>query len=149
MDSIYSYILWDKMGNTPENYKIHEKSNGEIFDDFKSYILSSGPEVFYSDILDLSVFTKTEEDGYYDGPFYKCQIPVHISNIKESEENGEDYRTVNIHMHDSSIEPVILTWMMDFMTPDDVDFLAKLHREYYKNKKAEATLDVNDSSEGV
>ena len=146
---MYTYIIRDKMGNNSENYKIHEKSDDEIFDDFKSYILSVGSEVFYSDILDLSVFTKAEEDGYYDGPFYKCQIPLHVSNIKESEENGDDYRTVNIHMHDSSIEPVILTWMMDFMTPDDVDFLAKLHREYYKNKKAEAKLDVNDITEEI
>ena len=144
MDSLYSYILWDKMGNKPEDYKIHEKSKDEIFRDFQKYILANGPKKFYNDVLDLSIFTKAEESGYHDGKFYRCVTPVHVSNIKESEENGEEFRNVAINFHDSSIDPMLLVWMMDFLTPSDVDFLASIHKEYHMNKVIEEKLNIAD-----
>ncbi len=146
MRSLWSYILWEKLGNSPNDYKIHQKSYEQLAEDFKKYIEEKGAEQFKKDVEEVSAIPQLEEsDFYYDGPFYQFKFTIDKSVIEEDPEN-ENRVTVPFLFHHTEIDPWILHLMMEYMDPSSVDLLAAIHREYYKNKKAEVTLDESNNS---
>ena len=144
MTSLYSHILWDKMGNHPDEFKIHDKEYSEILENFKKYIKEKGSEQFYEDVKELDgIVGDVEEFAYYDGPIYEHKVHTHQNNIQDPEDWEEGtksgYKEVRHIFHDSEVVPCVLRLMMEFLGPDEVSFLADVHREYYKNKKATST----------
>lgn len=146
MVSLYSSILWDKIGHDHKEFKIHEKEFPEILSEFKKYIADKGSEQFYSDVKELDgIVGDISEFSYYDGPIYQHKTHTHESNIKDPEdwEEGKKngYKEMQLIFHESEVLPTVLRLMMRFLAPDEVSFLADVHRTYYKNKKALATED--------
>jgi hypothetical protein len=146
MVSLYSHILWEKIGHDPDKFKIHEKGYPEILEEFKKYIEEKGSEQFYSDVKDLDgIVGETSEFGYYDGTFYQYKTHTHESNIQDPEDWEEGkrngYKELRLTFHESEVLPSVLRLMMEFLSPSEVSFLADVHREYYKNKKSEAIED--------
>ena len=146
MVSLYSSILWDKIGHDPKEFKIHEREISEISDEFKKYIEDKGSEQFYKDVKELDgIVGDISEFSYYDGPIYQHKTHTHESNIKDPEdwEEGKKngYKEMQLVFHESEVLPTVLRLMMRFLAPDEVSFLADVHRTYYKNKKAIAIED--------
>ena len=146
MGSLYSSILWDKIGHDPNEFKIHEKEFPEIFEEFKKYIEDKGSEQFLDDVSEIEgIVGDITEFSYYDGPIYQHKTHTHESNIKDPEdwEEGKKngYKEIKMIFHESEVLPNVLRMMMEFLGPDEVSFLADVHREYYKNKKAIAIED--------
>jgi hypothetical protein len=151
MVSLYSSILWDKIGHNHNEFKIHEKGFPEIFDEFKKYIEEKGSDQFFNDVKELDgIVGETSEYSYYDGPIYQHKTHTNKSNIKdpvdweEGKKNG--YKEINLIFHESEVIPSVLRLMMEFLGPDEVSFLADVHREYYKNKKSIAVEDCQIKS---
>lgn len=138
MQSLYSYILWEKMGLDPQDFPIHKKSLDEILEKFLVHLKSVGPEQYIKDVEHLSPFDKTEEDPdlYYDGRFHYTETSIHRDFIKEDPENPERV-IVRTHFHDTSIDPMILSLMLKFIDPNTAQFFADIVKEYHKNKKEE------------
>ena len=146
MVSLYSSILWDKIGHDPNEFKIHERELSEILGEFQKYIADKGSEQFYSDVKELDgIVGDISEFSYYDGPIYQHKTHTHESNIKDPEdwEEGKKngYKEMQLVFHESEVLPTVLRLMMRFLAPDEVSFLADVHRTYYKNKKAIAIED--------
>jgi hypothetical protein len=146
MVSLYSSILWDKIGHDPNEFKIHDKEFPEILEEFKKYIENKGSEQFINDIRELDgIVGGITEFSYYDGPIYQHKTHTHESNIKDPEdwEEGKKngYKEMKLVFHESEVLPSVLRMMMEFLGPDEVAFLADVHRVYYKNKKAIAVED--------
>jgi len=157
MVSLYSSILWDKIGHNPNEFKIHDKEFPEILEEFKKYIEDKGSEQFINDVRELDgIVGDITEFSYYDGPIYQHKTHTHESNIKDPEDWEEGkrngYKEMKLVFHESEVLPSVLRMMMEFLAPDEVSFLADVHRVYYKNKKAVAvedcqmkpSADVND-----
>lgn len=146
MVSLYSSILWDKMGHDHKEFKIHEKEFPEIFAEFKKYIEEKGSDQFFNDVKELDgIVGETSEFSYYDGRIYEHKTHTNESNIKDPEDWEEGkrngYKEIRMIFHESEVLPSVLRLMMEFLGPDEVSFLADVHREYYKNKKAVAVED--------
>ena len=146
MVSLYSSILWDKMGHDPNEFKIHEKEFSEILGEFKKYMEEKGSEQFLNDVKELDgIVGETNEFSYYDGPIYEHKTHTHESNIKDPEDWDEGkrngYKEVRMIFHESEVLPSVLRLMMEFLGPDEVSFLADVHREYYRRKRAIAVED--------
>ena len=136
MRTIWSYILWEKLGNDYASYKIHEKSHEQLAEDFKKYIKEKGAEQFKKDVEEVSAIPQLEEsDFYYDGPFYQFKFTVDKSVLEEDPENKERV-TVPFLFHHSGIDAWLLHLMIEYMDPSSVDLLASIHREYYKNEES-------------
>ena len=156
MVSLYSSILWDKIGHDPNEFKIHERELSEILGEFQKYIADKGSEQFYSDVKELDgIVGDISEFSYYDGPIYQHKTHTHESNIKDPEdwEEGKKngYKEMQLVFHESEVLPTVLRLMMRFLAPDEVSFLADVHRTYYKNKKAiaieDCQINTTDSKE--
>lgn len=146
MVSLYSSILWEKIGHNPNEFKIHEKEFPEILEEFKKYIEDKGSEQFINDVRELDgIVGDITEFSYYDGPIYQHKTHTHESNIKDPEDWEEGkrngYKEMKLVFHESEVLPSVLRMMMEFLAPDEVSFLADVHRVYYKNKKAVAVED--------
>lgn len=154
MVSLYSSILWDKIGHDHKEFKIHEKEFPEILSEFKKYIEDKGSDQFYKDIKELDgIVGDITEFSYYDGPIYQHKTHTHESNIKDPEdwEEGKKngYKEMQLVFHESEVLPTVLRLMMKFLSPDEISFLADVHRVYYRNKKAIAIEDCQLKPEGT
>jgi len=152
MNSLYSSILWDKIGHDINEFKIHEKEFPEILDEFQKYIEEKGSDQFYKDVKELDgIVGDINEFTYYDGQLYQHKTHTHESNIKDPEdwEEGKKngYKEMQLVFHESEVLPTVLRLMMRFLAPDEVSFLADVHRTYYKNKKAIAIEDCQINTE--
>ena len=152
MESLYSSILWDKIGLDSNEFKIHKKEFPEILHEFKKYIGDKGSEQFYKDVKELDgIVGEISEFTYYDGQFYQHKTHTHESNIKDPEdwEEGKKngYKEIQLVFHEGEVMPTVLRLMMKFLSPDEISFLADVHREYYKNKKSIAVEDCQLKSE--
>jgi hypothetical protein len=152
MESLYSSILWDKIGLDHKEFKIHEKEFPEILEEFKKYIEDKGSEQFYKDVKALDgIVGEISEFSYYDGQIYQHKTQTHESNIKDPEdwEEGKKngYKEMQLIFHESEVMPTVLRLMMKFLAPDEISFLADVHRIYYKNKKAIAVEDCQLGSQ--
>jgi hypothetical protein len=128
------------MGYTPDNFKIFEKSYDDIFIEFKKYIKENGSEQFEIEVSECGgIIEEITEHSYYDGVIYQHKVICHEDVINECTDEvfkEKGYKEITPAFHDVMILPSILELMLKFLDPSEVDFLSKVHREYYKNKKS-------------
>lgn len=143
MDTIYSKIIWDELGYTPSNYKLHEekaeKTEQLILNWIKNTPLEKVNEVLFNDLSWLKSITY---EDYYDGIFYGI-------NQKEPEERKKDEHgriTPDILVHDIGILPTLL--MISIKTkiqPNELIFMAKLLEAYYDKLPKDNSCDLNST----
>jgi hypothetical protein len=136
METLYSLILWHKMGRKPKDYEIHNKPWAEVEEEFVKYLERVGPEKFQEDVQENSFMEIEKTDLYYDGHFYQNTDSYHVDTVEQDPEDSGRYTVKQIY-HESMAESTILTMMMKHLNPDSSAFLAKIHREWYLKNNQE------------
>lgn len=138
MKSLYSYILWEKLGLGAETYKIHEKDYPEILKEFQRHMKNVGTKQFLKDVSYLSPFDSIEEDEelYYDGPFYHLQSSVHKDFITQDPDDP-NRMIVKTHFHITSVDPMTLFLLLSFTDPDRAKFFADIVKSFRDQEKEE------------
>jgi len=70
MDTIYSKIVWDELGNTYKDFKIHTQEPGVVDKMVLDWVKEAPIEKVEEVLFELSWIRKTTFETYYDGPFY-------------------------------------------------------------------------------
>lgn len=143
MDTLYSHILWEKMEKTPDEYRIHTKTENELKVDIVQRIDDVGPDQFEKEVEEVAFIEGLREsEHYYDGQFYTWDEPMHKDAVKEDPERPE-YWAIKPLYHESQVDPTILLLMMKHLHPSTSKFLAELHAEWYGRKpKKESTCSL-------
>ncbi len=143
MDTIYSKIIWDELGYTPTNYKLHEekaeKTEQLIIDWVKNTPIERVNEVLFKELSFLNSITA---EDYYDGYFYGI-------NQKEPEKRNksEDGRILpDIVIHDMAILPsMLMISIKTRVSPSELIFMSKILEAYYDKLPKEISCDLNNN----
>ena len=133
METLYSLILWDKMGRSPGEYAISGTPLTQIEKEFMIHIDNVGSKTFEEEVQENSFMEIKKTDLYYDGQFYENTDSYHMDTVSNDPEDPSRLVVRQIY-HESMVESTILMMMMKHLNPDTVKFLANVHSKWYKNK---------------
>lgn len=133
METLYSLILWDKMGRSPGEYAISGTPLKQIEKEFMMHIDNVGSKTFEEEVQENSFMEIKKTDLYYDGQFYENTDSYHMDTVSNDPEDPSRLVVRQIY-HESMVESTILMMMMKHLNPDTVKFLANVHSKWYKNK---------------
>ena len=134
MDSIWSYIIWEKLGFSHETYKINEEPFERSKELVVDYLESLEIKEFEECLTHLSASLFIPETDYYDGHFHQ------ISQDGTSEPNEE-----NLIIHDTSFFPFIINLCCHFDIQDnEFEMLKEIVTIYRKKREDEIDRRENE-----
>ena len=133
METLYSLILWDKMGRAPGEYAISGTPLKQIEEEFMMHIDKVGSKIFEEEVQENSFMEIKKTDLYYDGQFYENTDSYHMDTVSNDPEDPSRLVVRQIY-HESMVESTVLMMMMKHLNPDTVKFLANVHAKWHKNK---------------
>lgn len=133
METLYSLILWDKMGRKPGEYDIQSTPLKQIEKEFISHLEKVGSKKFEEEVLENSFMEIKKTDLFFDGHFYENTDSYHMDTVAQDPEDPSRIVVRQIY-HESMVESTILTMMMKHLNPETVKFLANVHSKWYKEK---------------
>jgi hypothetical protein len=133
MQSIWSHIIWEKMGHTNETHSI----STEPFENSKKLVLEYLNSLSLKEIEDIfNTLSGTKfipETDYYDGHFHE------MSQGEESE---------NFSLHDTTFFPLILNMCCHYDIQDnEIEMLKEVVHVY--RKKREQETGINNEVESI
>jgi hypothetical protein len=133
METLYSLILWDKMGRKPGEYAIQGTPLKKIEKEFLAHIENVGSKKFEDEVQENSFMEIKRTDLFFDGHFYENTDSYHMDTVSQDPEDPSRIVVRQIY-HESMVESTILTMMMKHLNPESVKFLANVHSKWYNQK---------------
>ena len=133
METLYSLILWDKMGRKPGEYAIQGRSLKQIEKEFVTHIEKVGSQTFEEEVQENSFMEIRKTDLFLDGQFYENTDSYHMDTVSHDPEDPSRLLVRQIY-HESMVESTVLVMMMKHLNPETVKFLANVHAKWYNEK---------------
>ncbi len=136
MDTIWSYVIWDKLGFSCEGYKIHEEPLERTHKLVLDYFNGLSIEEIQSELIHLSWFVTMKFDaGYYDGHFHEI--------AQEADDKKPITDREKIKIHETATLPLLLNLVTSLkVDKEELEFAIKF-LEMYNSKLPPTTCGIN------
>ena len=141
-DSLWSHIIWNKLGNDYKSYNIHNesfrKSCGLVIDYFKTLTTVEIDKL----LTDLTCIGIEDDTLYYDQFYSTFYVSLDYQN-----ENKKENKNFNIVLPDSHLLSFVLQIALKFHNEFDHDifnFINRIRKDYKEKFINEKRLDRYD-----
>ncbi|MFA5071341.1 MAG: hypothetical protein WC511_03140 [Candidatus Pacearchaeota archaeon] len=140
MSSLYSDIIWDKLGH--KDVVIPNLSEKEILGYFKEYLSKASKEDIEALLEDLVCnFQITKNVDWYDGPIHVCKVVTHEDHVRHLPEDP-GWVEMKAHMMELSILPLLIRLFSAFpQYLDDIETIKLFVEKMNEKKPSEGKKD--------